>query len=83
MAETLLVKVEMTSEVWEWVSHANGMGNELVSQPLGHLPEQDFLPHKVKTKVTPATAPKSVRSVAYPTVRSWHHHKTAMLSCPA
>ena len=77
------MKVEMTSEVWEWVSHANGMGNELVSQPLGHLPEQDFLPHKVKTKVTPATAPKSVRSVALPHCQVLAHHKTAMLSCPA
>ena len=57
MAETLLLKVEMISEVWEWVSRAIGMGNELVSQPLSHLPEQDFLPYKVKTKVTPATAP--------------------------
>lgn len=50
-------------------------GNQLVSQPLGQLPEQEFLPHKVKTKVTPATPPER-SGLAYPGQVLLHHKRT-------
>ena len=34
------------------------MGTSLSPNPGAHLPEQDFLPHTVKTKSTPATVPE-------------------------